>query len=95
MQSGIVFMPFLSWLWLTIIAIVISVVWWFVLKVKTSGGYWFELIVAWIGAWLGTAVFGNWVWTVNNISIIPAILGSISAIMLIDGIAKIWASSKQ
>ncbi len=95
MQPQFVFLPFLSWLWLTIIAVVISVIWWFVLDVKNSGGYWFELVVAWIGAWLGTAVFGNWVWTVNNISIIPAVLASIAAIMFVDGIAKIWTASKQ
>ncbi|GBD94691.1 hypothetical protein BMS3Abin05_02303 [bacterium BMS3Abin05] len=92
MGAQLVYLPFLSWLWLTIIAVVISLIWWFALNVKTAGGYWFELVIAWIGAWLGTPVFGNWVWTPNHISIIPAVLGAIAAIFLIDGYTKIMAA---
>jgi len=94
MQPQMVYLPFLSWLWLTIIAVVISLVWYYVIKVRTPGGYWFQLIVAWIGAWLGTPVFGNWVWTPNNVSIIPAVLASIAAIMLVNGASKIWTAGK-
>lgn len=59
MENQLVFLGFLSWLWLTIIAVVVSIVWYYVIKVRTSGGYWIELIAAWIGAWLGTPVLGN------------------------------------
>ena len=88
--NKLVYLPFLSWLWLTIIAVVISVVWYFVLKVRSAGGFWVQLIAAWIGAWLGTPVFGNWGFlTVNYICIIPAILGSVAGVMLCAGYDKV------
>ena len=40
MANKLVYLPFLSWLWLTIIAAVISVVWYYVLKVRSAGGFW-------------------------------------------------------
>ena len=86
----LVYLPFLSWLWLTIIAAVISVVWYYVLKVRSAGGFWAQAIVGWIGAWLGTPVFGNWHFlTINHICIIPAVLGSIAANMLCVGYSRI------
>ncbi|HID96501.1 MAG TPA: hypothetical protein EYP53_10685 [Candidatus Latescibacteria bacterium] len=92
MENQLVYLPFLSWLWLTIIAVAVSLIWYYLLKVRTTAGYWCQLVVAWIGAWLGTPVFGNWgFWTVNYICIIPAVLGSIAAVMLCMGSCKIWA----
>lgn len=89
MDHQIVFRDFLPWLWLFIIGGAVSLVWYFVLRVKSAGGYWFQLIVAWVGAWLGTPVFGNWgFWTTNGVCIIPAILGSVAAVMLVVGAEK-------
>jgi len=44
-----------------------------------------KVVFGWIGAWLGTPVFGRWFNGVcyENIFIIPAILGSLLAIMVI------------
>ncbi len=82
-ENQMVFMGFLSWLWLTIIAVAVSLIWYYVLKVRSCGGYWIEVIVAWMGAWVGTPVAGNWGFlTFNHICIIPAVLGSIFAVML-------------
>ena len=70
---------FLSFLWLLIIAVVVSVVMYFAFNIRLSAGYWMQLITAWIGAWLGSPVFGHWFEQVKlaEIYIIPAILGAI------------------
>ncbi len=89
MQHQLIFGQFLPWLWLAIIGAVVSLVWHFVLRIKSAGGYWFQLIVAWIGAWLGTPIFGDWGFlTFNGVSIIPALLGSVAAVMLVVGTEK-------
>ena len=82
-ENQMVFLGFLSWLWLTIIAVAVSLIWYYVLKIRSGGGYWIEAIAVWIGAWVGTPVAGNWGFlTFNHICIIPAIIGSIFGVML-------------
>jgi uncharacterized membrane protein YeaQ/YmgE (transglycosylase-associated protein family) len=73
-------MGFLSFLWLLIIAVVVSVVLYYLIKIQLASGYWMQLIVSWIGAWLGGPVFGKWFASVqiSGIYIIPAILGAIA-----------------
>lgn len=87
-------MGFLSFLWLLIIAIVVSLVLYYVpgVKIKLPGGYPATLIMGWIGAWLGTPVIGRW-WEgliFNDVAIVPAILGSVAAIFLTDACAKCY-----
>jgi len=41
-----------------------------------------KLIVGWLGAWLGSPVFGHWFWKVENVYVVPAILGAVAAIHL-------------
>jgi len=85
-----VWMGFSPWLLLSIVAAVISLVWWYAIKIRLVGGYWVQLMVAWLGAWLGTPVFGKWEFlTIENVSIIPAILGSIVLIHLTIGLEKL------
>ncbi len=89
MEHQLVFREFLPWLWLTIIAGVITLVWYFAFRVKSAGGFWHQLILAWLGAWLGTPVFGDWKFlTINGVCIIPAVLGSAAAVMLVVGVEK-------
>jgi uncharacterized membrane protein YeaQ/YmgE (transglycosylase-associated protein family) len=89
MQHQLVFGQFLPWLWLAIIAGVVSAVWYFVLRIKSAGGYWFQLVVAWVGAWLGTPIFGDWGFlTFNGVCIIPSLIGAIAAVMLVVGSEK-------
>lgn len=76
---------FLPFLYLLIISIVISLILYYVpkIKVKLTGGYPVSLIFGYLGAWVGTPVFGKWAFgTCGEISIIPAILGAIAAILL-------------
>ena len=73
-------MSFLCFLWLLIIAVVVSVVMYFAFNIRLAAGYWMQLIVCWIGAWLGSPVFGHWFESVmlGKVYIIPAILGAVA-----------------
>lgn len=98
-------MGFFSFLWLLIIAIVVSLVLYYVpgvlgvprLRIRLPGGYPATLIIAWIGAWLGTPVFGRWLEGLifNDVAIVPAILGSVAAIFLMDACAKCCGSKRE
>lgn len=39
-----------------------------------------KVILGWMGAWLGSPVLGHWLWKIENVFIVPAILGAIIAI---------------
>ena len=41
-----------------------------------------KIALGWIGAWLGSPVLGHWLWDVQGVYIIPAILGAATAIHL-------------
>jgi uncharacterized membrane protein YeaQ/YmgE (transglycosylase-associated protein family) len=41
-----------------------------------------KLIVGWLGAWLGSSVLGHWFWKVENVYVVPAILGAIATVHL-------------
>lgn len=90
-----VYMGFLPFLYLLIISIIVSVVLYFLLnfllKIKQvlPGGYPVCLILGYLGAWIGTPVFGKWEFlTIGEVSIIPAILGAIAAIFLAKSCAE-------
>lgn len=78
-------MGFLPFVCLLVISVVVSLILFLVpkIQVKFPGGYPVSLIVGYLGAWLGTSVFGKWEFlSFGEISIIPAILGAIAAILL-------------
>jgi len=90
---------FIAFLILLIISIAVSLILHFALKTKVRSG--FESIVGkvvwgWIGAWLGSPVFGYWFpgWNYHEVYIIPAILGSFALIVLmVDLVKSVKASS--
>ena len=53
-----------------------------------------KIIVGWIGAWLGSPVFGDWIQPINygEIYIIPAILGSLALLVLAIDLMKMLTS---
>ena len=84
-------MGFLPFVYLLIVSIVVSVILFFVLNVKGKipGGYTIVLILGYLGAWVGTPVFGKWEFlTLGEISIIPAILGAVATILLVNACAE-------
>ena len=50
-----------------------------------------KLIIGWLGAWLGSPVLGHWLWRVENVYVVPALLGAIAAIHLTILTAKALA----
>jgi len=80
-------MNFFSFLILLGISIVVSAVLHYGLKFYIRPGivsFISKVIFGWIGAWLGSPVFGNWFGGLvyQNIYIIPAILGSLALLII-------------
>jgi len=71
---------------LLVISIIVSAVLHFVFKVYIRPGmtsFISKVIIGYIGAWQGSAVFGGWLVKVNGIYLIPAILGSLALLILL------------
>jgi len=86
-------MNFISFIILLGISLVVSVIMHFVFKYYVRPGwnsFVSKVIFGWIGAWLGSPVFGHWFESVKyeNIYIIPAILGSIAILIFTTDIIK-------
>ena len=86
-------MNFISFIILLGISLVVSVIMHFVFKYYVRPGwnsFVSKVIFGWIGAWLGSPVFGHWFDAVKyeNVYIIPAILGSIAILIFATDILK-------
>ena len=86
-------MNFISFLILLIISVVISGILQFLFKYYILPGWWSYLskvLIGWIGAWLGSPVFGHW-WqclSYNEVYIVPAILGSLLLLIFAVDVIK-------
>ena len=45
-------------------------------------GFMVKWIAGWIGGWLGSAAFGHWAYNIQNVYIVPALLGAFSLAFL-------------
>jgi uncharacterized membrane protein YeaQ/YmgE (transglycosylase-associated protein family) len=79
----------LTFVWFSVVGIVVSLVWYYLCKVRLPGGYIVELIVAWIGARVGSRLFGYWGGDLKGLFIVPAVLGAIAAIYLFHYYAEV------
>ena len=84
---------FVSFIILLVISIIVSAVLHFGLKYYVRPGWYSfisKVILGWIGAWLGSPVFGHWFTVVKyeKVYIISAILGSLALLFLTIDIAK-------
>jgi uncharacterized membrane protein YeaQ/YmgE (transglycosylase-associated protein family) len=78
-------MSLLSFVVLTLIGAIVAVAYHHVIRYRFLEGNdaaFGKLIVGWIGAWVGSPVFGHWLWRIENVYVVPAILGAIAAIHL-------------
>lgn len=86
-------MDFVSFLILLIISVVVSFVLHYGIKYYVIAGcssFLSKIIIGWIGAWLGSPVFGHW-WAgvnYNEVYIIPAILGSLALLVFMIDLVK-------
>ena len=79
-------MNFASFLVLLVISVVVCAILHFALKYYVVPGLWSflsKVVIGWVGAWLGTPVFGKWFEGANyeGVYIIPAILGSFALVI--------------
>ena len=93
-------MNFISFLILLVISIVVSAILHYGLKLYVRPGFVSfvsKVIFGWVGAWLGSSVFGYWFagWVYEKIYIIPAILGSFALLILMVDLVLTIKSSKQ
>jgi uncharacterized membrane protein YeaQ/YmgE (transglycosylase-associated protein family) len=78
-------MSLLSFLVLTLIGAVVAVASHNVIRYRFLEGndaLFGKLIVGWFGAWIGSPVLGHWLWKVENVYVVPAILGAIVTVHL-------------
>ena len=80
-------MDFVSFLILLVISVVVSGALHYWLEYYVTPGIWSfvsKVIVGWVGAWLGSPVFGYWFpgLQYRNVYIIPAILGAAALIVI-------------
>jgi uncharacterized membrane protein YeaQ/YmgE (transglycosylase-associated protein family) len=78
-------MSLLSFVVLTLIAAIVAVAYHYVNRyrlLEDIDAVFGKLIVGWVGAWLGSAVFGHWLWRIENVYVVPAILGAIATVHL-------------
>jgi uncharacterized membrane protein YeaQ/YmgE (transglycosylase-associated protein family) len=86
-------MDFVSFIILFAIAVVIAAIAHYGMQyyvVSGFGSYLSKVVVAWVGAWLGSPVLGHWFDGVayGNVYYIPAILGAIALTVLAVDMAK-------
>ncbi|MGA8867625.1 MAG: hypothetical protein WB510_11685 [Candidatus Sulfotelmatobacter sp.] len=78
-------MSLLSFLILTFIGAVVAAAYHYVIRyrfLESNDALVGKLIIGWFGAWLGSPVLGHWFWKVENVYVVPAILGAIATIHL-------------
>lgn len=90
-------MDFISFIILLIVSIVVSGVLHFVFKFYIISGWWSyasKVLIGWVGAWLGSPVFGHWQHGLNykEVYVIPAILGSLSILVFAVDLIKSCAT---
>jgi uncharacterized membrane protein YeaQ/YmgE (transglycosylase-associated protein family) len=90
-------MDFVSFLILLVISAVVAAVLHFGLKyyaVPGPGSYFGKVVVGWIGARLGSPVFGHWWEGLNrgDLYYVPAILGSLALLVLAIDVVKTWGT---
>jgi uncharacterized membrane protein YeaQ/YmgE (transglycosylase-associated protein family) len=54
-------------------------------------GFFAKWIAGWIGAWLGSPVLGHWWFHIQNVYIIPALIGAFVGVFSLTFLAKISA----
>ena len=38
--------------------------------------------MGWVGGWLGSPVLGHWLWKIQSVYLVPAILGAVASVDL-------------
>jgi uncharacterized membrane protein YeaQ/YmgE (transglycosylase-associated protein family) len=84
-------MSFGAFLTLLILGLIAAIVMHFLIRYRVLGivdGFFAKWIAGWIGAWLGGPVLGSWWFQIQDIHIIPALLGAFVAAFCLVALAK-------
>ena len=96
-------MDFISFVILLIISVVVSAILHYGLKYYVTSGIWSfcsKVVVGWVGAWLGSPVFGYWPHSIpglqhGDVWYIPAILGALALTVVAVDLAGMARSARQ
>ncbi len=86
-------MDLLSFLILLVIAVVVAAILHYGLRFYVIAGtssFLSKVVIGWLGAWLGSPVFGHWIEGLRYESVyyIPALLGSLALVLLAVDVTK-------
>ncbi|MGA9884664.1 MAG: hypothetical protein WBQ34_13180 [Candidatus Acidiferrales bacterium] len=84
-------MHFGAFLTLLILGVIAAAIMQFAIRYRALGrvdGFFAKWIAGWIGAWLGSPVLGHWAFHIQNIYIIPGIIGAFVGAFLFVALAK-------
>lgn len=79
---GMSFAPFLT---LLVIGTAIALLYQYIFRYRFLEGIdslFGKIALGWLGAWLGSPVLGHWLWDIQGVYVIPAILGALTVIHL-------------
>lgn len=89
-------MSLASFLVLLVIAAVVAVLFHFILRYRFLEGFdafLGKIALGWLGGWLGSPVLGHWLFKIDEIYVIPAILGAVAAVFSSTLCWKAWAKA--
>ena len=80
-------MDFMSFVILLVISVVVSLILHYALNYYVISGlnsFFSKVVIGWVGAWLGSPVFGHWFdgLRYENVYYVPATLGSLALLVL-------------
>lgn len=78
----------MSFIWSLIIGGIIGWVASLITGRNIPGGIIGNIIAGFIGAWLGTLIFGNWGPEIGGFEVIPAIIGSVILVLIVSFIMR-------
>lgn len=78
-------MSFLSFFVLLGISVIVAGVFHYGLRYRFLEGIdaaYAKVVLAWIGAWLGSPVLGYWSYKIENVYLVPALIGAITVLVM-------------
>lgn len=83
---------FTSFLVFLVLGTVVALVYHYFLRYRFLDGIaslFGKIIMSWLGGWLGSPVFGHWSWRLEDVYLVPAILGAATALHL----SVLWSNA--
>ena len=87
-------MSFASFIVLLILGFIAAIIMHSAIRYRATGGDGFvaKWIAGWIGGWLGTPVLGHWWFHMQNVYIIPALIGAFVGAFTVAFLARVMTA---